>query len=189
MPVPASALTRLLQEWSGGDREALDRIVPLVYDELRRLAARQLRRERHPASLQTTALVHEAYLKLVRQQGVRCESRAHFFGIAARVMRCLLVDQARARKAAKRGDGLSLTLDADAGISPPASVDLIALDEMLRQLAQVDPRQSDLVEMRFFAGLTIDEAADVLGISAATVSREWRIAKAWLYARLKPASP
>ena len=189
MAVPAPPLTRLLQEWSAGRREALDQIFPLVYDELRRLAAQHLRRERRPAPLQTTALVHEAYLKLARQDGVRCENRAHFFGIAARVMRCLLVDEARARTAVKRGCGISIALDAEPGISLPANLDLLALDETLKQLAEVDPRQSDLVELRFFAGLTIDEAADVLGISAATVSREWLVARAWLYARLKPASP
>jgi RNA polymerase sigma factor (TIGR02999 family) len=179
-----------MREWGAGRRDAFDQLFPLVYDELRRLAARHLRREHRPQTLQTTELVHEAYLTLVRKGGVRCENRAHFFGIAARVMRCLLVDRARARKAAKRGHGVdAIVLDADLGVSLPRNLDLIALDEALQQLAATDPRQSELVEMRFFGGLTIDEAATVLGISPATVSREWTIAKAWLYARLGRASP
>jgi RNA polymerase sigma factor (TIGR02999 family) len=189
MPPPSSSVTQLLREWSAGRRDAFDQLFPLVYDELRRLAAQHLRREGHPHSLQATALVHEAYLKLVRQEGVRCENRAHFFGIAARVMRCLLVDHARAKATAKRGYGVdAIVLEADAGVSLPPNLDLIALDEALKELADIDPHQNQLVELRFFGGLTIDESADVLGISAANVSREWMIARAWLYAHLAQAS-
>jgi RNA polymerase sigma factor (TIGR02999 family) len=190
LPHPPVSVSGLLHEWSAGRHDAFDQLFPLVYDELRRLAAHHLRRECRPQSLQATALVHEAYLKLVGQDGVRCENRAHFFGIAARVMRCLLVDRARARTAAKRGHGVdAIVLDADLGVSLPRNLDLIALDEALQQLAATDPRQSELVELRFFGGLTIDEAAEVLGISPATVSREWTMARAWLYGRLKQASP
>lgn len=185
MPDRPSPVTRLLQEWSAGRRDAFDQLFPLVYDELRRLAAQHLRRERQRGPLQTTALVHEAYLKLVQQHDVHCENRAHFFGIAARVMRCLLVDHARAKAAAKRGHGVDpVTFEGLEGVSLPPDIDLIALDEALTLLALTDPRQSQLVELRFFGGLTIDESADVLGISPATVSREWTVAKAWLYARL-----
>ena len=184
MPDSSPSVTRLLHEWSGGRREAFDQLFPLVYDELRRLAAQHLRRERQPP-VQTTALVHEAYLKLVQEDGVRCDNRAHFFGIAARVMRCLLIDQARARASVKRGGGAELIVPGgELGVSLPANLDLLALDEALSQLARTDARQSELVELRFFGGLTIDETAEVLGISAATVSREWTIARAWLYARL-----
>lgn len=187
---PPVSVGRLLQEWSGGRHDAFDQLFPLVYDELRRLAAQHLRRERRPQSLQTTALVHEAYLKLAPQHGIRCENRAHFFGIAARVMRCLLVDRARARARAKRGDGVeAIALEADAAVSLPPNLDLLALDEALKQLAEADPRQSELVELRYFGGLTIGEAAEVLRVSPATVSREWTMARAWLYARLKRDSP
>ena len=185
---PSSAsVTRLLHEWSAGRREAFDQLFPLVYEELRRLAAGHLRRERTPHTLQATALVNEAYLKLVQQDDVRCENRAHFFGIAARVMRCLLVDHARAKNAAKRGDGAASILpETDVvGLAVVPDLDIVALDEALTRLAATDPRQSELVELRFFGGLTIDEVARVLGISPATVSREWMVAKAWLYAQLK----
>ncbi len=187
MPLPSASVTRLLHEWSAGRRDAFDQLFPLVYEELRRLASRHLRRERSPHTLQATALVNEAYLKLVQQDEVRCESRAHFFGIAARVMRCLLVDHARARGAAKRGDGGGAILpDTNvAGIALPPDLDMLALDQALKRLAETDPRQSELVELRFFGGLTIDEVAQVLGISPATVSREWMVARAWLYAQLR----
>ncbi len=187
MPPASASVTRLLQEWSAGRRDAFDRLFPLLYDELRDLAARHLRRERTPHTLQATALVHEAYLKLVRQDDVRCENRAHFFGIAARVMRCLLVDHARAKGAAKRGNGVgAIVPESDAvGIALPPDLDVIALDAALKRLEETDRRQSDLVELRFFGGLTIDEVAQVLGISPATVSREWTVARAWLYAQIK----
>jgi len=190
MQPPSASVTRLLQDWSAGRRDAFDQLFPLLYDELRRLAARHLRRERTPHTLQATALVNEAYLKLVQQDGVRCENRAHFFGIAARVMRCLLVDHARARGAAKRGDGATIVPEAEIlGIALPPSLDMIALDEALKRLADTDPRQSELVELRFFGGLTIDEVSRVLGISPATVSREWTVARAWLYASITGSSP
>ncbi len=189
MQPPPSSVTRLLHEWSAGRRGALDELFPLLYDELRRLAAQHLRRERPGHTLQATALVNEAYLKLVQQDGVRCENRAHFFGIAARVMRCLLVDHARTRGAAKRGSGDRIVLDIDLpGVTLPPNLDLLALDEALGHLAETDPRQSEIVEMRFFGGLTIDEVSSVLRISPATASREWTVARAWLYARLKGAA-
>jgi RNA polymerase sigma factor (TIGR02999 family) len=190
MPPRPSSVTQLLHEWSAGRRDAFDQLFPLVYEELRRLAAQHLRRERHPSPLQTTALVHEAYLKLVQQDGVRCENRAHFFGIAAKVMRCLLVDQARARDAVKRGGGVPPDpLEIAPGVTLPVNVDLIALDEVLTQLAGTDARQCEVVELRYFGGLTIDETAEVLRISPATVSREWTLARAWLYARLGERRP
>jgi RNA polymerase sigma-70 factor, ECF subfamily len=190
MPQTPSPVTHLLRQWSAGRRDAFDELFPLVYDELRRLAAQHLRRERQPSPLQTTALVHEAYLKLVRQDGPRCENRAHFFGIAARVMRCLLVDQARAKAATKRGGGVEADMPAIVpGVSLPRNVDLLALDEALTQLAETDPRQCEVVELRYFGGLTIDETAEVLRISPATVSREWTLARAWLYARLGERRP
>ncbi len=187
MQPPTASVTRLLQQWSAGRREAFDELFPLVYEELRRLAERHLRRERAPHTLQATALVNEAYLKLVRQDEIRCENRAHFFGIAARVMRCLLVDHARAKGAAKRRDGAgAIQPKTDlVGMAVPPDIDLIALDQALERLAQTDRRQSELVELRFFGGLTIDEVGEVLGISPATVSREWMVARAWLYAQLK----
>jgi RNA polymerase sigma factor (TIGR02999 family) len=190
MPHHPSSVTQLLHEWSTGSRDAFDQLFPLVYDELRRLAAQHLRREHRPSPLQTTALVHEAYLKLVQQNGIRCDSRAHFFGIAAKVMRCLLVDQARVQTAAKRGGGTAPeTLEIAPGVTLPLDVDLIALDEALKQLADADPREAELVELRFFGGLTIDETAEVLRISPATVSREWTMARAWLYACLGDRRP
>ncbi len=187
MPPPSASVTRLLRQWSAGRRDAFDQLFPLVYDELRRLAARHLRRERTPHTLQATALVNEAYLKLVQQDDVRCENRAHFFGIAARVMRCLLVDHARAKAAAKRGETPAPILpDIElTGVVAPPDLDMLALDEALKRLAETDSRQSELVELRFFGGLTIDEVAEVMRISPATVSREWAVARAWLYAQLK----
>ena len=177
----------MLHEWSAGRRDAFDQLFPLVYEELRRLAASHLRRERTPHTLQATALVNEAYLKLAQQDDVHCENRAHFFGIAARVMRCLLVDHARAKDASKRGDGVgAIVLDRDVvDVALPRDLDILALDEALTRLGETDRRQSEMVELRFFGGLTIDEVARVLGISPATVSREWMVARAWLYAQLR----
>jgi len=184
MEPPQTAVTRLLREWSGGRREAIDELFPLLYAELRRLAASRLRREHGPRSLQATALVNELYLRLVHQTRVRAETRAQFFGVAARTMRALLIDRARARSAAKRGGRHAEVVPdiADTTLSP--DIDLLALDEALTRLAASDPRQAHIVELRFFAGLTIDEVARALMISAATVSREWTHAKAWLYAEL-----
>lgn len=178
---PAQDVTRILEAWSGGDREALDRLIPLVYDELRRLAGRYLRRERSDHTLSPTALVNEAYMRLVTQSDVRWQNRAHFFGVAAQLMRRILVDHARGHLASKRGGGtrrLSLE-DVDSKFERP-DLDLIALDDALLELAALDPQQSRIVELRFFGGLTIDETSEVVGVSPMTVKREWALAKAWL---------
>jgi RNA polymerase sigma factor (TIGR02999 family) len=185
MAAPGSGeVTRLLQAWSGGDKEALGQLVPFVYRELRGLAAAYLRRERQDHTLQPTALVHEAYLKLVDQTQVESPSRAQFFAIAANLMRQILVDHARDRRAAKRGGGNKVALEEAAGVVPEPRVDFVALDEALDKLAQLDPRQSRIVELRFFGGLTENEIAEVLGVSAITVKRDWRIARAFLHRRL-----
>jgi RNA polymerase sigma factor (TIGR02999 family) len=184
MKSPAE-VTELLQQWSDGRQDALDRLLPTVYSELRQLAASYLRRETREHTLQATALVHEAFLKLVDQRAVRWQNRAHFFGIAAQLMRRILVDYARARGAAKRGAGEShLSLDEALVMAAARDVDLLALDELLTRLAVVDPQQSRIVELRFFGGLTMDETAEVLQISPATVGRDWTLAKAWLHAGL-----
>ena len=178
-------VTQLLQQWSNGRSDARDELFPVIYAELRRLAASYMRRERVDHTLQPTALVHEAFLKLVDQRAVQWQSRAHFFGIAAQAMRRILVDHARAHAADKRGAGESpVSLDEARMIGVAPNVDLIALDEALTRLAAIDPQQSRLVEARFFGGLTIAEAAELLQISPATVGREWTVAKAWLYAEL-----
>jgi len=180
-----SQVTQLLQQWSTGRDDARDRLFPVIYGELRRLAASYMRRERADHTLQPTALVHEAFLKLVDQRSVQWQSRAHFFGIAAQAMRRILVDHARAHAADKRGAGESpVSLDEARMIGVAPNVDLIALDEALTRLAAIDPQQGRLVEARFFGGLTIEEAAELLQISPATVGREWTVAKAWLYAEL-----
>jgi RNA polymerase sigma-70 factor (ECF subfamily) len=179
---PAGDVTRLLLAWSGGDREALEKLLPLVYSELRRRAESQMRRERSEHTLQPTALVHEAYLKLVDQQGVAWKDRAHFFAVASRAMRQILVDHARRRRTAKHGgQELRLSIEDVALATQPRSLDLLALDLALDRLAALDERQSRLVELRVFGGLTIEEAADVLGCSHATVSRDWKHAEAWLH--------
>ena len=188
MTVPSSPthdVTRLLVAWGNGDRAALDRLMPLVYEELRRLARHYMSRERPGHTLQTTALVNEAYLRLVDQEELRLENRAHFFGIAARLMREILVDHARSRQAAKRGGGqyrLSLTK-----VDRPASgpdMNLLALDEALGRLEALDPQKSRIVELRYFGGLGIEETAEVIGVSPATVKRDWKLARAWLRAEI-----
>lgn len=181
-PAPAGEVTRLLREWSAGDRNALEKLLPLVYDELRRCAGAYLRRERAGHTLQPTALVHEAYLKLVGGETVEWKDRAHFFGVAARAMRQVLVDHARARNTVKRGEGQVLVALEAAGdaTTHPRNLDLLDLDRALSRLARLDERQSRLVELRLFAGLTIEESAEVLNVSHATVSREWKHAEAWL---------
>ena len=180
-----SEVTELLQEWSSGRREALDRLLPKIYVELRRLAASYLRRERPDHTLQATALVNEAFLKLVDQKAVHWQNRAHFFGIAAQAMRRILVDHARAHAAGKRGAGQQpIAFDEAVAIAPARDIDLLALDEALTRLQAIDPQQSRIVELRYFGGLTIDETAEVMRISPATVGREWTLAKAWLYAEL-----
>ena len=175
-------VTRLLLEWSNGHHETRDQLIPLVYDELCRLADHYLRRERPDHTLQPTALVHEAYLRLVNETNVRWQNRTHFFGIAAHLMRQILVNHALSHRAAKRGGTAhKLSLDEAAAVSQERDVDLVALDEALISLTKIDPQQSRIVELRFFGGLTIEETAEVLGISPATVKREWTTAKAWLY--------
>jgi RNA polymerase sigma factor (TIGR02999 family) len=179
------AVTQLLVDWGNGDRQALEKLTPLVYQELKRLAARYLRRERREHTLQSTALVHEAWLRLIDQNHVHWQNRAQFFGIAAEMIRRILIDHARNRQAAKRGDGaIKLSLDEALGAPDRRDFDLVALDDALKDLAKLDPKQGQLVELRFFAGLSIEESAEVLGVSPATVKREWAVAKAWLYREL-----
>ena len=182
-------VTELLINWSQGDKAALDRLMPLVYDELRRRAERYLRQERPDHTLQATALVHEAYLQLVDQRQVRWQNRAHFIGLAAQLMRRILVEHARRHQAGKRGGAAhKLTLDESLGLSTERGVNLVALDEALTALADLDPQQSRIVELRFFGGLTVDETAEVLGVSPRTVDREWRMAKAWFESELARSS-
>jgi RNA polymerase sigma factor (TIGR02999 family) len=174
-------ITRILQALSTGDEEAPERLMPLVYDELRRLASGYMRRERSGHTLQATALVHEAYMRLVDQTQIDWKGRAHFFSIAARLMRQILVDHARERNAAKRGGGVTkLALDEAISFAAENEIDLIALNDALNSLAALDSQQARIVELRFFGGLTIQDAAEVLKISPATVKREWGLAKAWL---------
>jgi RNA polymerase sigma factor (TIGR02999 family) len=175
-------VTELLKESARGDRAALDQLLPLVYNELRGIADRYLRRERAEHTLQATALVHEAYLRLVDQKNVEWQNRAHFFGVAAQMMRRILVDHARAHQTAKRGSGgIKVSLDDVLEISDEQIESMIALDDALKSLEQIDPQKSRIVELRFFGGLSIEETAEALGIGTATVIRQWRMAKAWLY--------
>jgi RNA polymerase sigma-70 factor, ECF subfamily len=175
-------VTQLLVDWSNGDQSALDKLMPVVYDELRRLAGNYLRRERAGHTLQPTALVNEAYLKLVDQRHARWQNRAQFFGVAAQLMRRILVDHARVRQAQKRGgsDHQQLSLSHADRVAEKPGVDLLALHEALNDLAKIDEQQSRIVELRFFGGLTIEETAEVLEISHATVERDWTLARAWL---------
>ena len=185
MDRPSGEVTRLLQEWSNGQEQALDRLVPHIHHELRKLAASYMRKERPDHTLQPTALVNEAFLKLIDQRAVKWQNRAHFFGIAAQAMRRILVDHARAHAAGKRGDGVrKVSLDDAMMIGGTVDIDLIALDEALTRLAAIDPQQSRVIELRYFGGLTMDETAEVMHISPATVGREWRMAKAWLFAEI-----
>jgi RNA polymerase sigma factor (TIGR02999 family) len=179
-------VTQMLLDWSKGHQEALDKLMPLVYDELHRVADHYLRSERPDHTLQATALVHEAYLQLVDQRHVRWQNRVHFFGLAAQLMRRVLLEHARSHHAAKRGGGeRKFSLSEAAGLSKKRETDLVALDDALTRLAAIDPQQSRIVELRFFGGLTVEEAAEVLDVSPRTVKREWRIAKAWLRRELK----
>jgi RNA polymerase sigma factor (TIGR02999 family) len=181
-------ITELLLAVSEGGRAALDQLIPLVYGDLRRVAAAQMRREAGGQSLQATALVHEVYVRLVDQRHVQWRNRAHFFGVAASLMRRILVDHARARLAEKRGGGLErVTLGDEAGENP--RVDVLALHDSLQRMAAFSPRQQRIVELRYFGGLTIEEAAEVIGISEATLVREWTVAKAWLRADLSDLTP
>jgi RNA polymerase sigma factor (TIGR02999 family) len=178
-------ITRILRAWSGGNREAVDDLMPLVYDELHKVAAQYLRKQRPDHTLQPTALVNEAYLKLVDISNVSWEDRAHFFAVASQTMRHVLVDHARGRNRDKRGGGAQkLSLDEAISFSKNQEVDLLLLDDAMRALAEIDEQQSRIVELRFFGGLTVEETAVVLHISPATVKREWRIAKAWLHNRM-----
>ena len=176
----------MLRAWSDGDREAAERFMPLIYNELRRQARRHLNRERPNHTLQTTALVHEAFIRLNEQHGIRWQNRAHFFALAAQMMRRILVNYAVAQKRGKRGGGVQ-AVGLDEGMSVAVAdgdVDLLALDEALRRLTKLDRRQVQIVELRYFSGLSIEETGEVLGISSATVKREWNMARTWLRAEL-----
>jgi RNA polymerase sigma factor (TIGR02999 family) len=186
MPVDHNEISLILKDWSEGRRESADALLTLVYDELKRIAREYLRKERSDHTLQPTALVHEAYLKLIDISDVSWQDRAHFFAVASNVMRRILVDHARARLTHKRGGEVQrIALEDAVSISNEPDIDVLSLDEALKKLAVFDDQQSRLVELRFFGGLTIEETAHVLGISPATVKREWTFAKAWLYRRIK----
>jgi RNA polymerase sigma-70 factor (ECF subfamily) len=181
---PIGEITQLLQGWRGGDRQALDALLPVVYRELRRLAHFQLRKERPDHTLQSAALVHEAYVRLVGLNSPQWESRSHFFAIAAQLMRQILVDYARRHRAGKRGGGVSALSLEDATVLSPGKdkgIDVVALDDALKALAQIDARKAQVVELRFFGGLSFEETAEVLKVSAITVSRDWSTARAWLH--------
>lgn len=182
---PPGEITVLLRAWSEGDPAARERLMPVVYEELRRRAARFLRRERPDHTLRSGELVHETYLRLLRQNAA-WQNRDQFFGVACSMMRRILVDHARSRAAQKRGGALRVTLDERQAVTEPAGPDLLDLDAALSELAALDGRQARLVELRYFTGLPIEDAARVMGISTATANREWAIAKAWLYKRLRP---
>ena len=185
VPVPSTEVTQLLVRWRGGDREALDSLLPLVYDELRRIARHYLQNERTGHTLQSTALVNEAYLRMVAQDLPEWQNRAHFFAVAAQLMRQILVDHARSRCASKRGgDVYKVSLDEAEGQALVADVDIVALDDALKELAEMDPQQSRVVELKFFAGLSNEDTAEVLNVSPSTVKRDWVTARAWLHREL-----
>jgi RNA polymerase sigma factor (TIGR02999 family) len=182
-------VTRLLAEWQAGDQGALDRLMPLVYNELRRIAARYLHSEHKNHTLQTTALVHEAYLRLVDETRIQWQGRAHFFGVAATLIRNILVDYARTQKAAKRGGGAQkLALEEAFAVAADRETDLLAVDDALDGLSKIDPQQSRIVELRFYGGLTIEETAEVLRLSPSTVKRDWILAKTWIYRELSQST-
>jgi len=190
MPTPLSKdITGLLVDWGNGDQAALDELIPLVYDELRRLAARYMRRENQGHTLQTSALINEAYLRLVDQENVQLQNRAQFFGFAAQLMRHILVDHARSRSRIKRGGGVQVVSLAEQAVMSNDVAEVIALDDALKNLAEMDPRKAQIVEMKFFGGLTNDEVAEVLKVTTRTVEREWRKAKAWLHRAISKAAP
>jgi RNA polymerase sigma factor (TIGR02999 family) len=184
--IPASqGVTQLLVDWSNGDQAALDKLLPLVNSELRQLARRYMRRETPGHTLQTSALVNEAYIRLIDQQRVRWQNRAHFFGIAAQLMRRILIDHARSHHYAKRGGGaLRVSLDETAAVTNARAAELLAVEEALEKLTAMDARKGRIVELRFFGGLSLEETAEVMGVSSPTVQREWRAAKAWLHRML-----
>lgn len=177
---PSQPVSTLLSRWRAGDQEALQALIPLAYQELRRIAQHHLRQERPDHTLQSTALVHEAYLRLMKQGPAEIENRAHFMAVASHLMRQILVDHARGHRAAKRGGGLKLELTEAMSLEQAPNVDLIALDDALNELARLDPQQSRIVELRFFGGLSIEDTAEVIGVSRTTVKREWATARAWL---------
>ena len=182
MTRPPANITQLLVAWNGGDKAALDQLIPIVYQELRRQASNYLRHERPGHTLQTTALIHEAYLRLVDQKSVQWQNRAQFFGIAAQLMRRILVDHARTKHRAKRGgSAVRLSLSDATAVTKEANLDLIEIDEALNRLAEIDEQQAKIVELRFFSGLNVEETAAALNISPATVKRDWSVAKAWLH--------
>ena len=183
VPEPGD-VTRLLLAWQGGDQAALEKLIPLVYDGMHRIAERHIRHERPGHTLQPTAIVHETYLKLIGQHAGHWQNRVHFFAVAAKLMRQILVDHARRRAAQKRGGGEALSRIETMGMTAPREVDVIAVDDALEKLALLDREQAQVVELRFFAGLTVEEAADALDISPATVHRKWVGAKAWLHREL-----
>jgi RNA polymerase sigma factor (TIGR02999 family) len=180
-------VSQLLVKWGEGDKAALDKLMPLVHSELRRLASNYLRRERQNHTLQPTALVNEAYLKLIDQKNARWQNRAHFYGVAAQLMRRILVDHARQHQAAKRGgtNQQRLSITSARAIAEAPEVDVLAVHEALEELKQFDPQQERIVELRFFGGLSIDETAEVMGIGHATVERDWKMARAWLRQKLE----
>jgi RNA polymerase sigma factor (TIGR02999 family) len=185
-PASSKRINQLLVSWSRGNPEAREALICVLYDELRRLARHQLWQERPDHTLQSAALVNEAYLRLVRQEPPKWQNRAHFFGVAAQIMRHILVDHARHRRAAKRGGGIPrLALSPELAPAQEREIDLVALDEALSRLTRMDPRQGRLIELRFFGGLSIEETAVVIGISPATVKREWETARAWLQRELR----
>jgi RNA polymerase sigma factor (TIGR02999 family) len=187
LPEASQPVSDLLAEWRSGEEKSLQRLVPLVYNELRRLAHYYLRDERPDHTLQTTALVHEAYLCLTKQKPVQFENRSHFFAVCAQLMREILVQYARRRKAAKRDGGYKLSLDSAVAMLGRRSVDMVALDDALNRLARLEPQQCRVVELRFFGGLSIEETSQVLGISPATVNRHWAIARVWLHKQISRA--
>jgi RNA polymerase sigma factor (TIGR02999 family) len=181
------SVTQLLIEWRDGDETALDRLIPLVYDEMRRLARYYMRRERPGHTLQTAALINEAYIRLADHKGMRWQNRAHFYAVAAQAMRRVLVDHARSRQYTKRGGAASIVeLDQAAIVAQEQAAEIVALDEALNDLAAIDPRQSKVVELRYFGGMSVEETAEVLGVSGVTVMRDWRAAKAWLLRAITP---
>ncbi len=185
--IPAATdVTQILQAWSEGDETAPDRLMPVVYAELRRLAGQYLRRERADHTLQATALVHEAWMKLMNQHGVSWQNRSQFFAVAAQAMRRILVDHARKRHAGKRDGGRPVTLDDQVAGVPTDTDEVLSVDEAHQRLAAMDPRQARIVELRYFGGLTIEEAADTVRASPASVAREWTVARAWLRRELAP---
>lgn len=183
------SVSHLMEQWNSGDREALDKLMPLIYEELRKMARRYMRQQNPGHTLQTTALIHEAYLRMVKQKKKHFENRAHFFGVAAQAMRHILVDYARARHTAKRGGGARpISLEEAALVTPERAAELVAFDDALKELETLSKRQSRVVELRYFGGLSVEETATVLEVSSDTVMRDWGMAKTWLHRALRPAS-